>query len=40
MGDRAQMMVIRNLKMEHLQENLENNGTSERTKHETHRNTV
>lgn len=33
------MMVI-NSKMEHLQENLGNQGTSERTEHETHRNRV
>jgi len=34
------MMVLRNFKMEHLQENLGNRGKSERTKHETHRNRV
>jgi len=31
-------MMVRNLKMEHLQENLGNHGTSETTKHVTHRN--
>lgn len=30
------MMLIRNLKMEHLQENVGNHGTRESTKHETH----
>jgi hypothetical protein len=33
-------MVMRNLKMEHLQENLGNHGTSEMAKHERHRNNV
>jgi hypothetical protein len=34
------MMVIKKLIMEHLQENLGNQGTSERTEHEIHRNRV
>jgi len=34
------MMVIRNVKIEHLQENLGNHSTSERTKDGTHRNRV